>query len=166
MRGIFAGYDPDDSFYDEIFSGPGDVRMGWHDLLSAVAKIGRPELMRRWLQAQEEIHETGIAYKMYDESAGIMRPWELDLLPQLIAADEWSVLAAGLEAAGGFAESHSGGSVRTARVACERPDSGRVAIFASWFSSRVSRSTAAQRNASCTCMLPTWPVRRTVAGGW
>ena len=78
---IFDGYDPDDSFYDEIFSGPGEVRTGWRDFLAAVAEIGRPELMRRWLQAQEEIHETGIAYHMYDESVGVVRPWELDLLP-------------------------------------------------------------------------------------
>jgi uncharacterized circularly permuted ATP-grasp superfamily protein/uncharacterized alpha-E superfamily protein len=94
---IFAGYDPHDSYYDEIFSGPGEVRTGWRELLSAVAKIGRPELMRRWLQAQEEIHKTGIAYHMYDAPVGVVRPWELDLLPQLITADDWSALEAGLK---------------------------------------------------------------------
>jgi uncharacterized circularly permuted ATP-grasp superfamily protein/uncharacterized alpha-E superfamily protein len=94
---IFNGYDPDASFYDEIFNGPGDVRPGCRDFLLSIAKIGRPELMRRWLQAQEEIHETGIAYNIYDKSVGVVRPWKLDLLPQLIAPDEWSALAAGLK---------------------------------------------------------------------
>ena len=96
-EGIFPGYAPDGSFYDELFNGSGDVRPGWRDFLLAIAKIGRPELTRRWLQAQEEIHETGIAYNMYDESVGVVRPWELDLLPQLIAAEEWTALEAGLK---------------------------------------------------------------------
>ena len=94
---IFGGYALDGSFYDELFTGPGDVRPGWRDFLLAVTKIRRPELMRRWQQAQEEIHETGIAYNVYDESVGVVRPWELDLFPQLIAADEWSALEAGLK---------------------------------------------------------------------
>lgn len=93
---IFAGYAPDKAFYDEIFCGTGGVRPGWKDFLSAVSCIGRTELMNRWLQAQEEIHETGIAYNIYDHSEGAVRPWELDLLPHLIGPEEWSELSAGL----------------------------------------------------------------------
>lgn len=93
---MFHGYQPDGSYYDEIFSGPGEVRSGWRDFLTAVADIEQGELKRRWLQGQEEIHETGIAYNHYDESVGVVRPWELDLLPQLIGAEEWSALASGL----------------------------------------------------------------------
>ncbi len=94
---IFAEYAPDELFYDEIFSGPGNVRSSWCDFLSSVARIGRTELMNRWLQAQEEIHETGIAYNIFEHSDGAVRPWELDLLPQLIGADEWAQLSGGLK---------------------------------------------------------------------
>lgn len=96
-RSVFDGYAPGPSSYDEIFLGPDEVRPGWRGFLEAIAKIGRPELMRRWKQAQEESHETGIAYNIYDDSVGVVRPWELDLLPQLIAADEWATLASGLK---------------------------------------------------------------------
>ncbi|TWU24549.1 circularly permuted type 2 ATP-grasp protein [Bythopirellula polymerisocia] len=93
---LFAEYAPDDSFYDEIFRGRGEVRASWSDFLSTIASIGRTELMSRWLQAQEDIHETGIAYNIYDQSDGAVRPWELDLLPQLISPEEWSSLSVGL----------------------------------------------------------------------
>jgi uncharacterized circularly permuted ATP-grasp superfamily protein/uncharacterized alpha-E superfamily protein len=95
---IFAGYVPDSPLYfDEVFSAPGIVRPTWRKLLQAAAEIGRPELMRRWQQSQDEIHETGIAYNIFDESVGTVRPWELDLMPQLIAAEEWNALTVGLK---------------------------------------------------------------------
>jgi len=95
-EGVFGGYVPDDSFQDEVFVGPGTARPIWRSFLAEIERIGRQELMRRWLQAQEEIHEAGIAYNVFDESVGVVRPWELDLLPLLIGAEEWATLSAGL----------------------------------------------------------------------
>ncbi len=95
--GIFGGYTPDNSFYDEVFSGTAMVRPEWRDLLSAVEGIGDAELNRRWRQAQREIHEAGIAFNAFDDASGGARPWALDLVPQLITADEWSTLVAGLQ---------------------------------------------------------------------
>ncbi len=94
---IFSGYVPAESSYDEIFSRPGQVREGWREFLAVVEQIGRPELTRRWLQAQREMQETGIAYSIYDHAGGVSRPWELDLMPQLFAADEWGTIVAGLQ---------------------------------------------------------------------
>ena len=141
---IFAEYAPDDSFYDEIFCGKGEVRPGWSDFLSTITGIGRTELMSRWLQAQEEIHETGIAYNIYDQSDGAVRPWELDLLPQLIAPAEWSVLSAGLSAAGQFAQSPSRGFVWAARITDSGAVAGGVAICPSWLSPRLSWTHATE----------------------
>ena len=94
--GIFSGYSPDDSFYDEVFCRDGEIRPGWRDFLNAAEEIGHAELMRRWLQTQEEIQNGGIAYHVIDESVGVVRPWELDLLPQLINVDEWNHISAGV----------------------------------------------------------------------
>lgn len=96
VEGLLNRYVPDASCYDEIFSAPGVTRPGWQDFLKSVSEIGHPELTRRWLQGQDEIRNAGIAYHHFDEQIGVVRPWELDLLPQLISADEWSVLTAGL----------------------------------------------------------------------
>ncbi len=94
--GIFGAYAPADSFYDEVFERPGVVRPAWKTLVSTLNAIGRSELKRRWSQAQEELGSSGIAYDLYDDTVGLERPWRLDLLPQLIGADEWNRIASGL----------------------------------------------------------------------
>ncbi len=94
---IFQGYAPAAASYDEVFHSDGEVRDGWRELLATADQIGRTELTRRWSRAQEEIQAEGIAYNPYDDSTGVARPWELDLLPLLIGTEEWSALATGLE---------------------------------------------------------------------
>jgi uncharacterized circularly permuted ATP-grasp superfamily protein/uncharacterized alpha-E superfamily protein len=96
VEGLFHGYVPAESFYDEVFARPGELREAWRELLATVTHLGPAELTRRWNQAQEEIAGTGIAFSVYDESAEGQRPWKLDLLPQLIGPEEWRILASGL----------------------------------------------------------------------
>ena len=93
---LFGGYFPLAGVYDEVFSDPGVIRPDWQELHRLIAGIGPAELKRRWAQVQEEMHATGIAYNVFDEDAVVSRPWELDLLPRVFGADQWSELAAGL----------------------------------------------------------------------
>ena len=94
---LFADYDADASYYDEVFSDRAVLRPHWEGLLGSLDAIGRAELTRRWRQTQEELHTAGVARNIYEDSVGIERPWQLDLLPQLFDTDEWSTLARGLE---------------------------------------------------------------------
>ncbi len=51
---------------------------------------------RRWEKARHLIHENGVSYNVYGDPRGMERPWSLSPVPVLIAAEEWSALAAGV----------------------------------------------------------------------
>ena len=40
-------------------------------------------------QAERRIRENGITYNIYGDPLGANRPWQIDLVPLLIPADEW-----------------------------------------------------------------------------
>jgi uncharacterized circularly permuted ATP-grasp superfamily protein len=46
--------------------------------------------------AARQIQENGVTYNVYADPKGADRPWELDLLPHVLAADEWQQLSAGI----------------------------------------------------------------------
>lgn len=101
-RGIFEGYLPNGACFDEVFVSPGVARPHWGEFLANISSVGQAELSRRWLHSQEEIHNEGIAYNISDETGAVSRPWELDLLPLLISAEEWSSLQVGLKQRAGL----------------------------------------------------------------
>ncbi len=79
-----------------MFSAPGEVRPHWSEFVEAMDAMGRPELARRWEIAQRLIRENGVTYNIHGDEQGRDRPWELDAIPLLIPAAEWSSLVAGL----------------------------------------------------------------------
>ena len=93
---LFEGYQPLPGVYDEMFSAPGVLRPHWREFVDGINALGRPELGRRWEQAQRLIRENGISYNVHGDPTGRDRPWELDGLPLLLPATEWNVLAEGL----------------------------------------------------------------------
>ena len=93
---LFHGYQPPSGKFDEMFSAPGVLRPHWKQFVEALDAMGRPELGRRWEIAQRLIRENGVTYNVHGDEQGYDRPWELDALPLLIPAAEWSALSAGL----------------------------------------------------------------------
>src|ERR1035438_10478974 len=64
--------------------------------MEALAEIGPEELRRRWGRAERRIRENGITYNIYSDPLGANRPWKIDVVPFLIAADEWRLIEAGI----------------------------------------------------------------------
>ena len=89
-------YRPPADVYDEMFSAPGIVRPHWQKFVAALEDLGADELRRRWEQARRIIHENGVTYNVFGDPQGMDRPWELDALPLLLPAAEWTALSAGL----------------------------------------------------------------------
>jgi uncharacterized circularly permuted ATP-grasp superfamily protein len=74
----------------------GALRPHWRPFVKLLDDLGPAELRRRWDQARRLIHENGITHNVYGDPHGLDRPWSLDFIPLLIAAEEWDRISAGL----------------------------------------------------------------------
>jgi uncharacterized circularly permuted ATP-grasp superfamily protein/uncharacterized alpha-E superfamily protein len=83
--------------YDEVGAFPGPAYPHWDDFLVALERFGREELLRRGDYAKRLVQENGITYNVYGDPRGMDRPWALDLIPFVIAPDDWAHISAGLE---------------------------------------------------------------------
>jgi uncharacterized circularly permuted ATP-grasp superfamily protein/uncharacterized alpha-E superfamily protein len=101
MRELLADYPPATARYDEMLAaphaphGPFVPRAHWQRLFEQLAATS-PEALRERVQwVQRQVRENGVTYNVYADAEGADRPWELDMLPLVLPAEEW----AGIEAA-------------------------------------------------------------------
>ncbi|WMJ00538.1 circularly permuted type 2 ATP-grasp protein [Pseudomonas chlororaphis subsp. aurantiaca] len=82
--------------YHELLDASGAVRPHWRRLFDQLQRSTPAQLMQRQALLTRQIQENGVTYNVYADPKGADRPWELDLLPHVIAADEWQQLSAGI----------------------------------------------------------------------
>ena len=82
--------------YDEVFAAQGRPRAHWTRLAQAATRAGRTALSRRAGTIRRAVEQDGVTYNVYGDPKGTDRPWEVDLLPFVISAEEWQFLAKGL----------------------------------------------------------------------
>ncbi|NER59162.1 hypothetical protein G3435_02575 [Pseudomonas sp. MAFF212428] len=87
---------PNPATYHEMFAADGSVRPHWQRLHDALQRSGPAQLAQRQALLTRHLQENGVTYNIYADPEGTDRPWELDLLPQLIPAPEWQQLATGI----------------------------------------------------------------------
>ena len=68
----------------------------WHPFLSMLAALGSEEINRRFAAADRYLRDSGVFYRVYEDAAGLERPWPLSHIPLLIEPSEWQELEAGL----------------------------------------------------------------------
>ncbi len=93
---VLGGYRPETGLFDEARAPDGTWRAHWQDIARMLDELGVPELNQRWSQAQRMIRENGVTYNVYGDPRGLDRPWELDPIPLVIPADDWSRLERGI----------------------------------------------------------------------
>ena len=86
----------DSSVYDELSADGVIPRSHWRHLSESLRTIGSAELAKRWSRAERRIRENGITYNIYGDPQGANRPWRIDLIPFLIAPEEWRFIEAGI----------------------------------------------------------------------
>ena len=91
-----AGYRPLPGIFDEMMDGDGRVRAHWQPFLSRLAALGAEEITRRFAAADRYLRGSGVFYRVYEDTAGIERPWPLSHVPLVIEPAEWRQLEAGL----------------------------------------------------------------------
>jgi uncharacterized circularly permuted ATP-grasp superfamily protein/uncharacterized alpha-E superfamily protein len=82
--------------YDELSADGVTPRPHWAHFVDALRTIGSAELAKSWARAERRIRENGVTYNVYGDPLGANRPWQIDLVPLLISADEWRYLEAGI----------------------------------------------------------------------
>jgi uncharacterized circularly permuted ATP-grasp superfamily protein/uncharacterized alpha-E superfamily protein len=92
---LLAGIDRDPLRYQELFDGDA-VRPHWRELIAELERATPLQMRHRQQFVARQVRENGITYNVYSDARDVQRPWDLDLLPQLVAADEWPALAAGI----------------------------------------------------------------------
>ncbi|MEX6503933.1 circularly permuted type 2 ATP-grasp protein [Pseudomonas zhanjiangensis] len=96
MPDLFADYPLNDGAYHELLDARGRVRPHWQRLVERLQRSNATQLQQRQALLARQIQENGVTYNVYAEPDGADRPWELDLLPNLIPAEEWRQVAAGV----------------------------------------------------------------------
>src|SRR5206468_1873181 len=93
---LLEEYSPVDGVYDEMVTSRAVLRPHGEPFVRSLEALGRHEFASRWDSAKRAIRENGVTYNIYGDPQGIDRPWELDMVPLLISADEWNYLEAAL----------------------------------------------------------------------
>jgi uncharacterized circularly permuted ATP-grasp superfamily protein/uncharacterized alpha-E superfamily protein len=96
LKQFVSGYRPLPGVFDEMMDGDGGVRAHWQPLLSRLAALGSDEINRRFAAADRYLRNSGVFYRVYDDTAGLERPWPLSHIPLIIEPGEWQELEAGL----------------------------------------------------------------------
>src|SRR5215470_600759 len=91
-----TAYRPLPGVFDEMVDGAGRLRPHWRPFLTLLAGLGSEEINRRFAAADRHLRESGVFYRVYEDPAGVERPWPLSHVPLVIDATEWETLKAGL----------------------------------------------------------------------
>lgn len=92
----FDTYDPGD-FYDELFIEKGKPRPQANPLIDRINSLSDGELLQRQQAAQSAMFKLGITFTVYGDSEGNERIFPFDIIPRIVAANEWATLNRGLK---------------------------------------------------------------------
>jgi uncharacterized circularly permuted ATP-grasp superfamily protein/uncharacterized alpha-E superfamily protein len=85
-----------DGHYDELRAPDGGLRPAWQQFFTHLGAAGFADLDRRAAMLARQIRDDGVTYNVSRPDGGAQRPWSLDLLPLVIAADEWALIGQGV----------------------------------------------------------------------
>src|SRR5215472_1658354 len=92
---LFDGYSTD-GFYDEMFAADGSPRSCARLLYERITSVGDAELRRCQNAAEQALFRMGITFNVYGDQAGTEKIFPFDILPRIVAADEWAPIDRGL----------------------------------------------------------------------
>lgn len=92
----FSEYDRGD-FYDEMFDGDGQPRCDCQPLFRRMQTMSADDLARRQKAADRSMVQLGITFNVYGDTQGRERIIPFDIVPRIIANQEWQWLERGLK---------------------------------------------------------------------
>ena len=96
LRERLKAYPDSEGRFDELFEAPQKPRAHWSRFFRALMGTSAADIHARLEAAERQIRDSGVTYNVYADPQGLDRPWDLDVLPLIIAADEWREIEAGI----------------------------------------------------------------------
>jgi uncharacterized circularly permuted ATP-grasp superfamily protein/uncharacterized alpha-E superfamily protein len=93
---LLKDYSVLDERYDEMLAAPRMPRAHWDAFLRSLVAREGPQVSDTLSLMERQIRENGVTYNVYADPQGADRPWEVDPLPLLLSAEEWSGIEAGI----------------------------------------------------------------------
>ncbi|MDO8178695.1 MAG: circularly permuted type 2 ATP-grasp protein [Undibacterium sp.] len=94
---LLNGYPAARGNFDEMLDPSQQPRTHWRTFIERLA-AEPPHLMRQRIEiVQRKVRENGVTYNIYDDSKGMQRPWDLNILPLILPHDEWSKIEAAVK---------------------------------------------------------------------
>lgn len=84
-------------FYDEMQDADGSIRTHYKSYGDWLAEMPKDRLAQKRAEADELFHRYGITFAVYGEKTNTERLIPFDVIPRVIPAREWDVLAKGLK---------------------------------------------------------------------
>jgi len=96
LKDLLATYPHAHGGFDELFEAPLTPRPHWSRILSELTATSAADIRERLSAAERQIRDSGVTYNVYADPQGLDRPWDLDVLPLIIAPEEWREIEAGV----------------------------------------------------------------------
>lgn len=90
---ILATYRHSPKRFDEMLGADGEPRGHWSGFVERLSALPADALERRRRFVRDAIEADGVTYNVYQDPAGRQRHWQLETLPLVIDAAEWSILS-------------------------------------------------------------------------
>ena len=92
----FNVYDPED-FYDELFIAKGKARSHSVSLIEHMISLGIEKLAQQRSTAEIALFKLGVTFNVYNDTRGVEKIFPFDIIPRIIASQEWKSLEKGLK---------------------------------------------------------------------
>ncbi|MDJ0648653.1 MAG: circularly permuted type 2 ATP-grasp protein [Xenococcaceae cyanobacterium MO_188.B19] len=92
----FNEYNPED-FYDELFIAKGEARSHSISLIEHMTSLGIEKLAQQRSTAEIALFKLGVTFNVYSDTRGVEKIFPFDIIPRIIASEEWKSLEKGLK---------------------------------------------------------------------
>jgi uncharacterized circularly permuted ATP-grasp superfamily protein/uncharacterized alpha-E superfamily protein len=75
----------------------GALRPQWQGLAREFGKLTPEDYASRVASMRGMVRDNGVTYNVYDDAGGRARPWQLDIVPFVIGAEDWAAIEKAIE---------------------------------------------------------------------
>lgn len=86
---LLKGYKPAPGAFDELIGPDGAPRAQWKALLDALRRVPPRDRIARASRLERQVRETGLVHDAFADPEKLQQQWRLNLMPLVIAPDEW-----------------------------------------------------------------------------